>query len=201
MIPTRSPHWGEPWESGIKAAKRYLKKTKGNNVLNYEKLATLFCDIEAFSTQEPLIEASDDPNDDTVLSPAMLVEGKEIRYLTVLPTISPFNLTNEENPERRWRFMKRLISQFWKRCSWEFLTTLQNRRKWNREGKTALEVGDIVFGPQRLSILVWDPGEPLAATFDTEILHPSPNIFADFLAEFTVLSVYFSRLRFSSGSP
>ena len=41
--------------------------------------------------------------------------------------------------------MKRLSSQFWKRWSLEYLTTLQNRRKWNREGKTALEVGNIVF--------------------------------------------------------
>ena len=97
MIPPGSPHWGGLWELGIKAAKRHLKKTMGTNVLNYEELATLICDIEAILNSRPLIEASDDPNDDTVLTPAMLVNGKEFRYLPVPPTISSFNL-NEEDP-------------------------------------------------------------------------------------------------------
>ena len=73
----------------------------GNNVLKYEELATLVCDIEAILNSRPLIKASDDPNNDTVLSAAMLVNGKEIRYLTVPPTISPFNLNEEEETPLR----------------------------------------------------------------------------------------------------
>ena len=61
MIPPGSPHWGGLWESGIESAKHHLKKTMGNNVLNYEELATLLCDIEAILNSRPLIEASDDP--------------------------------------------------------------------------------------------------------------------------------------------
>ena len=145
MIPPESPHWGGLWESGIKAVKRRLKKTMDNNILSYEELATLVSDIVAILNSRPLIEASDDPIDDTVLSPAMLFNRKETQYLRVPPTISRFNLNEEENPQRRWRFMKRLISHFRKRWSLKYLTTLQNRRKWSREEKTALEVGDIVF--------------------------------------------------------
>ena len=49
-----------------------------NNVLNYEELAKLLCEIEAILNSRPLIEASDDPTDDTVLTPSMLVNGKQI---------------------------------------------------------------------------------------------------------------------------
>ena len=146
MIPPGSPHWGGLWESGIKSAKHHLKKTMGNNVLNYEELATLLCDIEAILNSRPLIEASDDPTDDTVLTPSMLVNGKEIRYLSVAEKISPLQICEEEvNPQRRWIFLKRLISLFWKRWSSEYLTTLQTRRKWIREANSNLEEGDVVF--------------------------------------------------------
>ena len=42
------------WEPGIKAAKRHIKKTVRNNVLNYEELAATLCDIEAFLNSRPL---------------------------------------------------------------------------------------------------------------------------------------------------
>ena len=145
MIPPGSPHWGGLWESGIKSAKRHLKKTMGNNVLNYEELATLICDIESILNSKPLIEASDDPTDDMVLMPSMLVNGKEIRYLSVAEKTSPFQIREDVNPQKRWSFLKRLISLFWKRWSSEYLTTLHIRRKWNRDGTSNLEEGDIVF--------------------------------------------------------
>ena len=122
----------------------HLKKTMGNNVLNYEELGTLLCDIEAILNSRPLIEASDDRTDDTVLKPSMLVNGKEIRYLSVAEKTSPLQICEEVNPQR-WIFLKQLISLFWKRWSSEYLTTLQTRRKWNREANSNLEEGDVVF--------------------------------------------------------
>ena len=143
MIPPGSRHWGGLWESGIKSAKRHLKKTMGNIVLNYEELAILICDIESILNSRPLFEASDDPTDDMVLTPSMLVNGKEIRYLSVAEKTSPFQIREDLNPQKS--FLKRLISLFWKRWSSEYLTTLQIRRKWNRDGTSNLEEGDIVF--------------------------------------------------------
>ena len=76
----------------------------------------------------------------------MLVNGKKIRYLSVAEKTSPFEICEEEvNLQKRWIFLKRLISLFWKRGSTEYLTTLQTRRKWNRERNANLEEGDIVF--------------------------------------------------------
>ena len=145
MIPPGSPHWGGLWESGIKSAEHHLKKTMGNNVLNYEELATLICDIEAILNSRPLIEASDDPTDDTILTQSMLFNGKEIRYLSVAEKTSPLQICEEANPQRRWIFLKRLICLFSKRWSSEYLTTLQTRRKWNREANSNLGEGDVVF--------------------------------------------------------
>ena len=96
MIPPGSPHWEGPRESGIKSAKHHLKKTMGSNVLNYEELATLLCDIEAILNSRPLFEACDDPTDDLVLTPSMLVNGKEIRYLSVAEKTSPLQICEEE---------------------------------------------------------------------------------------------------------
>ena len=146
MIPPGLPQWGGLCVPGIKSAKHHLKRTIGNNVLNYEELATLLCDIEAILNSRPLIEVSDDPTDDTVLTLSMLVNGKEIRYLSVAEKTSPLQICEEEvNPQRRWIFLKRLVSFFWKRWSSENLTTLQTRRKWNREANSNLEEGDLVF--------------------------------------------------------
>ena len=61
-------------------------------------------------------------------------------------------------------FLKRLIFLFWKRWSSEYLTTLQVRRKWNRDGTSNLEEGDIVFVTDEITPpLQWPLGRILEA--------------------------------------
>ena len=75
----------------------------------------------------------------------------------------PFSLNEEANPQRRWRFLERLISHFWKRWSLEYLT-LQNGRKWNIEGTTAFKVGDLVcVTDEMMTPLQWPSGRIIEA--------------------------------------
>ena len=74
----------------------------------------------------------------------MFVNGKEFRYLSVTEKINILQICEEVNPQK-WNFLKRLICLIWKRWSSEYLTTLQTRRNWNREGNSNVEEGYIVF--------------------------------------------------------
>ena len=74
----------------------------GNNLLNSEEFATLLCDIEAILNSRPLIEDSNDHTDDMMLMPSMLVNGREIRNLSVAEKPNLRQLCEEEvNPQER----------------------------------------------------------------------------------------------------
>ena len=54
FIPPRAPHFGGLWESAIKRVKQHLRKVMGNNVLAFEELTTLFCQIELILSSHPI---------------------------------------------------------------------------------------------------------------------------------------------------
>ena len=75
-IPLGAPHFGGLWESGVEVAKSHLRRVMGNNVLTYEELSSLLCDIEAILNSRPLLPISTDVLDLRVLTSAMMVKGK-----------------------------------------------------------------------------------------------------------------------------
>ena len=139
MIPPGAPHYGGLWESGVKLAKAHLRRVMGNNVLTYEELSTLLCDIEA-------ILISTDVLDLRTLTPAMMVTGKEMQYLPipVPPLMTSTHQPFETHPAKRWAHMQKLIGVFWKRWSKEYLSSLQPRKKWTSKQRN-FEVGDVVL--------------------------------------------------------
>ena len=139
-IPPRSPHFGGLWEAAVKSFKRHLMKTTGKTTLTIEDLTTLLNQIEAIMNSRPLNTPSGDPNDFPVLTPAHFLIG---RPLLAVP--------DEEPPDqislsllRRFQTRQQAMNFFWKRWSQEYLTSLQQRPKWNGEQEN-LKVGDIVF--------------------------------------------------------
>ena len=146
MIPPRAPHFGGLWESSVKLAKSHLRRVMGNNVLTYEELSTLLCDIEAILNSRPLLPISTEVLDVRTLTPAMTVKGKEMQYLPLpVPPLTTSTLQSfETHPAKRWAHMQKLIGIFWKRWSKEYLSSLQPRKKWTSKQRN-FEVGDVAL--------------------------------------------------------
>ncbi|XP_030764671.1 uncharacterized protein LOC115888919 [Sitophilus oryzae] len=84
-IPPRSPTFGGLWEAAVKSVKSHMKKITGTANLTYEEYVTLLTQTEACLNSRPLIPASNDLNDLTVLTPSHFLLGQ------------PLNLTPDPN--------------------------------------------------------------------------------------------------------
>ena len=54
-IPERAPHFGGLWESAVKSMKYHLKRVVGSQVLTYEELHTVTCQVEACLNSRPIL--------------------------------------------------------------------------------------------------------------------------------------------------
>ena len=115
----------------------------GNNVLNYEELCTLFCQIENVLNSRPISPVSEDPNDENVITPADLCNGNKLDLLPSLSTSTPANI-DACSPSKRWIYVQNLLNGFWKRWSKEYVSSLQERGKWTTEREN-LKLGDLVY--------------------------------------------------------
>ena len=52
-IPERAPHFGGLWESAVKSMKFHLKRVVGSQILTYEELETVACQVEACLNSRP----------------------------------------------------------------------------------------------------------------------------------------------------
>ena len=137
--PPGGSHHGGFFEAMVKSAKKALKSILGEAHLTDEELHTAVVEVEGFLNSRPLTYCSDDPKDDSVLTPNHFLIGQAGGLLA--PRI-PEDLA--VNPRRRWRYVQQLVTQIWQRWNKEFLTLLQTRGKW-LDVKPDPEVGDIVL--------------------------------------------------------
>ena len=112
----------------------------------------------------PLVEESDDPRDLSAITPFMLLT---LRKSAALPDLG-YNRKRTSleqlavNPVKRLQHVRNLSTDFWRRWSTEYLTTLQKRSK-NVVETPNLQKGDMVFlTDERLAPLLW----PLARVTD-----------------------------------
>lgn len=137
FIPPSSPHFGGIWESNVKSVKLHLKRVVGGTILTYEEMYTLLTQIEAILNSRPLCSISD--QDLNPLTPSHFIIGEphtsvpEPNYLsTPLPRL------------KHWKLLQQMVQGFWKRWSSEYITSLQQRPKWQRQQRN-YAVGDIVI--------------------------------------------------------
>ncbi|XP_067129092.1 uncharacterized protein [Centruroides vittatus] len=137
--PPAAPHFGGIWESAVKSMKFHLKRVIGSTLLTYEEFVTLLTQVEACLNSRPLCPMSSDPNDLQVLTPGHFLIGAP------LIAIPESDLSDIALPRlKRWTLVQQTVSHFWKRWNAEYLTTLQQRRKWYRSSPN-LEIGDLVL--------------------------------------------------------
>lgn len=127
MIPAHAPHFGGLWEAGVKSTKYHLKRVLGESKLNFEEFTTIVAEIEACLNSRPLYPQTEDPKDGQVLTPNHLVFAYKSATLP-----EPCSLTVPTRPVNRYPFLQRLLADFWRKWSQEYLTRLMHRSKWTK---------------------------------------------------------------------
>lgn len=133
--PPAASHMGGSWERMIRTVRKTLDVLLKGLVLDDERLATVFCEVEAVVNRRPLVSV---PNDEKVLTPQDLLQP----YSEALQL--PPSFRKEDQFGRRWRHVQYLVNQFWKNWTKVYLPTLQIRKKW-LEPQENLAVGDVVM--------------------------------------------------------
>lgn len=134
-----APHQGGIYEAAVKSMKFHVKRIVGMKVLPYEQFHTLLLQVEAILNSRPINPLYDDPKDMQALTPGHFLIGE--------PLITPLPFAIDPKPStvgvRLWRDRQRMVQHIWDRWQNEYLTTLQERKKWRKE-KENLKIGQMV---------------------------------------------------------
>ncbi|XP_062538640.1 uncharacterized protein LOC134206911 [Armigeres subalbatus] len=178
FIPPRSPHLGGLWEAGVKSAKYLIKRTAGDAKLTEEEWNTLLTQIEGILNSRPLVPQTADPDDYNVITPGHLLIG---RPLTAIPEPSYDHL--KPGTLSRWQHIQKMRADFWRRWSTDYLSELQQRRKWSKQ-HTEVKVGDlVVLKEDNVPPMQWKLGRVV----DT---HPGPDAVTRVVTVKTPVGVY-----------
>ncbi|XP_036143903.1 uncharacterized protein LOC118645955 [Monomorium pharaonis] len=140
FIPPRSPHQGGLWEAAVRSMKLHLKRTLGDVSLTVGEMFTVLAQVEAILNSRPITALSEDPNDLRALTPGHFLIGES-------PQAYPERNLEEVPANRlsRWQHVEKIRQQLWKRWQGEYLSTCQQRSKWNSENSTKFQVGQLVM--------------------------------------------------------
>ncbi|XP_063545735.1 uncharacterized protein LOC134753726 [Cydia strobilella] len=139
LIPPRSPNFGGLWEAGIKSTKYHIKRVIGESTLTFEEMATLLSQIEACLNSRPISVVPNDPNEPNPLTPGHFLIGEP------LVTVPERNYEcSNISTLKRWQLTQRMLQNFWRRWSNEYLTHYLQRYKWAHQVPEP-NVGDVVL--------------------------------------------------------
>ncbi|CAG9132562.1 unnamed protein product [Plutella xylostella] len=136
--PAYSPHFNGLVEGSVKSVKHHLKRVLSAH-LTFEEMYTTLTQIEAILNSRPLTPLSSDPSDLVPLTPAHFILG---RTLTMLPY--PINTEPSTSYLPRHKRVEQMKLHFWNRYYKEYITELQTRQKWRKDGEQ-LQNGDMVL--------------------------------------------------------
>ena len=123
--PPAGPHFGGAFESMIKAVKRAITAILRDAEVNEEELQTVFAIVESLMNSRPLTNLSDDPNDDTILTPNHFLIGQ------MGGELAPESVDQTSfNPRKRWRRVQELVRRVLQRWMKEYLPHTGSRHKW-----------------------------------------------------------------------
>lgn len=150
-------HFRGAWEREVRSVKTALKVVLKEQSVPETVLCTVLVKVEGILNAKPLGYVSSDIADPDPITPSILLMG---RYDASLPqaVYDPGNTLGS----RRWRHSKILVDHFWSRFIGHYLPSLQERQKWQKDGKH-LELNQVVFivDPQ-LPRALWPVGKVTA---------------------------------------
>lgn len=138
FIPPHAPNFGGLWEAGIKSTKHHLKRVIGNSTLTFEEMSTVLAQIEACLNSRPLSYVEDN-NELMVLTPGHFLIGEP----PVLVPDCNYERSNV-NCLKRWQLTQRMLQDFWRRWSQDYLNQFLQRYKWS-DKKREPDIGDMVL--------------------------------------------------------
>lgn len=110
----------------------------GSKALSQEQFRTTICHIEAIVNSRPLIQLSDDIDDDNVLSPSHFIVGQSLMRL---PSDTPNDSVDKEI-KTLWKGRNDILSMFWKTWNQKYLRQL---RIHTTKSGNLLKEGDVVL--------------------------------------------------------
>ncbi|XP_061729202.1 uncharacterized protein LOC133534129 [Cydia pomonella] len=138
--PPYGPHFNGLSETNVKSVKTHLYKTIGNQILTYEEFNSVLVQIEGLLNSRPSIcVLSSHPTDPTALSPSHFLNITPLKFLPAEKVDT--NISN--NMLTRYQLLNKIVQSYWNRFSTEYLTSLQQRDKWNSTSKP-VSVGTVV---------------------------------------------------------
>jgi hypothetical protein len=137
--PPKGAHFGGIWESNIKSAKFHLKRVLGETKLGYEDYETILTQIEAVLNSRPLCKLTESSDDYETLTPAHFLIGR-----TPISLPQPCVLEIPLNRLDHYQFLQRIVQEYWKEWSKEYLLQLQQRNKW-KQVQDNIQIGQIVL--------------------------------------------------------
>ena len=136
--PPSASHMGGIWERQIRTARKVMNAILRNQVLDDERLDTVFCEVEQVVNSRPLTPVPDDPKDASALTPNHLLLLRDIPVLCSGP------YSKGDIYQRRWRHAQFIADCFWKRWMKQYLPLLRLRQKW-LQPRRDIAVGDVVL--------------------------------------------------------
>lgn len=153
MIPPNAPHFGGGWEAAIKSFKTHLFRVIGSQILTYEELLTVLCQVEAILNSRPLGILSEDPSEPLPLTPAHFLNMTPLAYF---PSVNEPEIN--QNLLSRYMLLDRLVHSYWRRWRDEYLHTLQLRGKWNTDACPVKEGMLVLIRDDNSQPLHWPMG-------------------------------------------
>ena len=118
-IPARAPNFGGLWEAAVKSAKFHLKRVIGKQVVSFEEMLTITCQVEACLNSRPLgVQHCQNPEGIEPLTPGHFLTGAPLTAYPDTGTKTQMTLT------KRWTLCQQITHDFWRRWSAEHLQQL-----------------------------------------------------------------------------
>ena len=139
-IPARSPNFGGIWETGVRLAKRLLKKMTNNLTFTYEEFNTILAQVEAVLNSRPIAPLETISEEGLeALTPGHFLVGRALQSLLTDKTSS-----NRVSSIKRWNLLQKPTEEFWQQWKADYLLHLNRYRKWLSPTPN-LKTGDVVL--------------------------------------------------------